>query len=487
MNKKLKIAFVSSEVAPFSKTGGLADVSGALPQAIKKLGHEVKIFTPQYKSISENVPNLENVFKNLEIPILNYMRPCELNKSLLGNTEIFFIKNNDLFFREGLYGSKDGDYLDNAERFIFFNKAVIESLIKMNFQPDIIHINDWQTGLIPAYIKVLKMYEDFFANTKFVFTIHNIGYQGLFWHFDMPLTGLPWEIFNINGIEYYGKISFLKAGIVYSDLVTTVSKKYAQEIQTPEYGHGFEGILQSVSHKLIGILNGVDYSEWNPETDPIIAKNYSIKKLSGKNTCKKDLLKYFKLKYEKDIPVIGMITRLTVQKGIDILMPILEDILNNNDVYFTILGSGDVKYENFFKEIKEKIPEKVGLYIGYNNELAHKIEAGADMFLMPSLYEPCGLNQMYSLKYGTVPIVRATGGLDDTIENITIDNNNVTGTGFKFQNYSSDELYSTIIKALDTYKNKKIWEQIIKNGMQKDYSWNTSAKEYVKNYLKLFQ
>ncbi len=491
MSKPLNILFVSSEVEPFAKTGGLADVSSALPQMIKELGHEIRIMMPRYGAISERKFKLHDVIRLKEIPITigGHTRVGNVNSSFISNlkakVQVYFLANKEMFQRNGFYINPDSkkDYHDNDERFIFFCRGVLETLKRLGWQPDIIHCNDWQTGLIPAYLKTIYKDDPFFKDVKTVFTIHNLAYHGSFPDTSFDKTGLPGNIFTMNGVEFFGKLNFMKAGLVYADAITTVSEKYAKEICTSEeYGCGMEGILQKRRSHLHGILNGIDYNIWNPEKDDFISKRYDIHSIEGKTENKIELLKKFHLVYNEKIPVIGIITRLVEQKGIDLIEEIAHDMMKL-DVQFVMLGAGEKRHQDFFESLRKKYPKKVGVHFGYDEELAHMIEAGSDMFLMPSRYEPCGLNQMYSLKYGTVPIVRATGGLDDTIQDVS----KVNGTGFKFQKYDSKELFKTIQLAIKTFQNQKKWAKIVKTGMAKDFSWEASAKKYVslyRNFLK---
>ena len=352
------------------------------------------------------------------------------------------------------------------------------------FQPDIIHCNDWQTGLVPVLLKVKERNNPFFENTSTVFTIHNLAYQGIFWHLDMPLTNLPWNTFTPEGIEFYGSINLMKAGIVYSDVVNTVSKRYSKEIQTEELGHGLEGVLQGRSQDLYGILNGVDYKQWNPESDSYIKCKFSQTDLQGKKICREDLLAEFGLKNKPSAPVIGIISRLADQKGFDLLTEQIDNILKQ-DVLLVLLGTGDEKYHTMFEKIAQKYPKKAGIKITFDNKLAHKIEAGSDFFLMPSRYEPCGLNQMYSLKYGTIPIVRATGGLDDTITNFSVKTGK--GNGFKFKAYTGKALFTKIKEAITVFKSKKDWKKLVSNSFESDFSWQNSAREYEKLYVRASQ
>ncbi|MEW6087879.1 MAG: glycogen synthase GlgA [bacterium] len=474
----MNILFVSSEVFPFAKTGGLADVSGALPEALNNLEHKCSIIMPMYRKVRENGFHPSNIKSNIKVKL----GQDEYNFNLLflkhNNTDVYFIDRKEFFDRDGLYGTPGSDHADNALRFAFFAKAVV-SVIKNIGKIDIIHCNDWQSSLLPLYLKNAGL-----DKIKTVLTIHNLAYQGLFAPDTLSSIGLSWDYFTMDKLEFYGKVSFLKAGIIYSDAVTTVSRGYAREILTPEFGCGLEGLLQTRKDSLYGIINGVDYNEWNPLNDKYIAKNYSEKNLNDKTECKKDLLKSFSLPFDSRKPVIGMITRLAAQKGLDLVAERIEEILSLN-VYLVLLGTGDEKYNNMFKDIAGKYKGKAGIKIGFDNTLAHKIEAGSDMFLMPSRYEPCGLNQMYSLKYGTVPVVRATGGLDDTISDF--DHFTKKGNGFKFLNATIDALYAVLKRAVEVYKDSKSWHILQLNGMHCDFSWENSAKEYVELYKKILK
>jgi len=478
----MKILFASSEVTPYAKSGGLADVSGALPKALESLGAEAAIIMPKYKSCSLEKWHLEKLPVPLKVPISGRIEEASLywaNHS--EKTKIYFIEKDDYYLRDALYQTLDGDYPDNAERFAFFSRAILEAAKAINFKPDVIHLNDWQTAMTSVFLKEFYRDDPFFNKTAAVLTIHNLGYQGLFWHYDMHLTNLPWDYFTYEKLEFWGKLNFLKGGIVFSDIVTTVSEKYSKEIQTKEYGFGLEGVLKTKKGSLFGILNGVDYSDWNPETDNLIPEKYSAKSLKGKKVCKSKLQEQFKLPITDKIPVIGMITRLTTQKGLDILMESLPLLISKGKKFqLVVLGSGDEIYQNFFKEISEKYPHIIGVKLGFDNALAHLIEAGSDMFLMPSKYEPCGLNQMYSLKYGTIPIVRATGGLDDTVKNFNP--KTLKGNGIKFLEYSGKALLSAVTKGIGYFEDKKSWNVLVKNIINEDFSWETSAKKYLKVY-----
>jgi starch synthase len=476
----LKILFASSEVAPFAKTGGLADVSASLPSALANLGHRVVIVMPLYRTIKQGGFDLTPFENPLEVPF---------NKEILKekifftqkekNPAVCFIQQDNFFDREALYATPEGEYPDNAERFIFFSRGILQAAKTIDFQPDIIHCNDWQTGLVSAYLKSLYKTDPLFLKTRVIFTIHNLAYQGLFSKEYMRTSELPSEFFSMDGIEYYNKMNFMKAGIVFADFITTVSEKYAHEIRTSEFGYGLEGVLENRQANLIGVLNGVDYSLWSPDSDPHIVANYHLKDLSGKRECKKDLMDVFQLSGSGEWPVIGMISRLADQKGFDILAEALDELMKRN-LFLVILGKGDKKYEKQFSKIAEIHKGRVGVKIAFDNALAHKIEAGSDMFLMPSKYEPCGLNQMYSLKYGTIPIVRATGGLDDTISEFNPET--AEGNGFKFSAYSASDLAKTIKRALYMYRNKLLWKKLVVNAMNEDFSWHKSAKKYEQIY-----
>ncbi|MFH0926058.1 MAG: glycogen synthase GlgA [bacterium] len=475
----MKILLVSSEVAPFAKTGGLADVAGSLPKALIKLGHEVRIVLPYYQMVKKGGFETKEIKRGLKVNISNkeiYFDLYETTAS--GLDKVYLIKNDAYFDREELYGTPKGAYEDNAERFTFFCKAVLSINKHLNFKPDIIHNNDWQTGLIPLYLKSIYKDDVFYKGTKTIFTLHNLAYQGRFWHYDMHIIGLGWEYFHPDGIEFYGDISFLKAGIVYSELITTVSPTYSKEIQTPEYGHGMEGILRHRSKDLYGILNGIDYDFFNPATDKNIVANYDINTIEKKAADKNALQKEHNLPL-KDVPILSMITRLDDQKGLDLVTAIM-DWLMKQDLQFILLGTGHMKYHLILNEIAQKYPNKTGINITYDPKLAQRIYAGSDIFIMPSRYEPCGLGQLISLRYGTIPIVRQTGGLADTIVNYS--ENLKTSNGFSFLNYTKDALIATIQNSLGVYRNKKEWNLLVKQGISQDFSWDQSACEYVKIY-----
>jgi starch synthase len=475
----MHVAFAASECVPFSKTGGLADVVGSLPRALADLGYRVTVYLPLYRQTK--LPNgHRTALLSVTVPFDDKYRFCSvIDGGKQAGVQFYFIDYPPFFDREAPYGTPLGDYPDNAERFALYSRAVIEAS-KILGVPDVFHCHDWQSALVPILLRSLYADDPAFARVATVFTIHNIGYQGLFPADTLPLLMLPWDLFTISKLEFFGKVNFLKGALVTSDFITTVSRKYSQEIQTMEYGFGLEGVLKSRASTVTGILNGVDYEEWNPETDKYIAKNYSMDELSGKADCKLDLLTDFgATKADPMLPIIGIVSRFAAQKGFDLISQII-DRLAREEVTLCVLGTGDKPYEDMFRSLHKLYPGRVLVKIAYDDAVAHKIEAGADMFLMPSRYEPCGLNQIYSLKYGTVPIVRATGGLDDTIENW----NSATGkgTGFKFTPYTGDALLATIKTALTVFKDKESWRTIMRRGMAKDYSWAVSAKEYARVY-----
>lgn len=479
----LKVLLVSPEVAPFAKTGGLADVAGSLPRSLKKLGCDIHVVMPFYSMAQRPEFHYKLLLEDIEVSLGNLSLKGDIQSSHMeGKTPIYLVQRDEFYDRSNLYGTPKGDYFDNAERFIFLSKMVFPLCKGINFQPDIIHCHDWQTALIPAYLKMVYSADPFFKKTASLLTIHNLAYQGLFEREKFALTGLPPEVDSITGMEYWGKISFMKAGIVYADIITTVSEKYSQEIQTEEYGYGLECVLRDRAKDLYGVINGADYDEWNPETDEFITAHYNIHDLSGKKQCKIDLLKSYKLPMElKNKPLLGVISRLADQKGLDLLANIVDDLMAL-DVGLVLLGKGERRYHQFFERLARQYPKKIGIHIGYDNLLAHKIEAGSDIFLMPSRYEPCGLNQIYSLKYGTIPVVRATGGLDDTI--VQFDPQAGSGTGFKFEKEDALEFLNAIKKALEVYKNKKAWMRLMKNAMKESFTWEKSAQKYIELYKK---
>jgi starch synthase len=474
----MHIAFAASECVPFSKTGGLADVVGALPRALAALGHQVSVYIPRYRQTKLNEP--QTVVRSITIPFDDKYRFCSVVAAgASSGVRFYFVEYPQYFDREALYGSPLGDYPDNAERFAMFSRAVLEAS-KILGVPHVFHCHDWQSALVPVMLRTLYAEDPAFRDVATVFTIHNMGYQGLFPPDTLPLLMLPWELLTISKMEFFGQVNFLKGALVLSDYVTTVSRKYSQEIQTTEYGFGLEGVLRQRAATVTGILNGVDYDEWSPQTDKFAVAKYSPQDLSGKLKCKHDLLHAFGVtNADSKVPVIGIVSRFAAQKGFDLIAQIM-DRLAREEMIVVALGAGDRTYEEMFQRLNKQFPNKIATKVAYDNAIAHKIEAGADMFLMPSRYEPCGLNQIYSLKYGTVPIVRATGGLDDTIE--PWDARTGKGTGFKFTDYTGEALLATIKQALLAYRDPSSWQTLMRNGMSRDFSWGASAREYGKIY-----
>jgi starch synthase len=472
----MRILFVASEGLPFSKTGGLADVVEALPKALVALGHDVAVVLPRYRTTQ--IKNI--LIKSLTVPMGTSLRfPAIADGGRLAGVQYFFVDDPQYFDRDQLYGIGGRDYPDSAERFAEFSRASIE-LAKQIWLPDVIHCHDWQSALVPVLLRTAYIADPQLSAIPAVFTIHNMGYHGLFPRDVLARIGLPDSLFRMDALEFFGHVNYLKGGLVFSDYLTTVSRKYAQEIQTTEYGHGLDGVVRTRADRLVGILNGVDYSVWNPEVDSLIAARYSAKDMSGKQVCKRDLLAQFQLPEENlDRPLIGIVSRFADQKGFDLVAEVADEIMEEN-LAIVALGSGEPKYERMFRELSEQLPDKLAVKIAYDNTLAHKIEAGADIFLMPSRYEPCGLNQIYSLRYGTVPVVRATGGLDDTIE--PFDAASGPGTGFKFSEYTGAALMAALREALGAYADKASWRRLQANGMAKDFSWNASALEYGRLY-----
>jgi starch synthase len=479
----MNIAFVAPEGVPYSKTGGLADVVGALPRALAALGHQVSVYLPRYRQTKLSDP--ATVVRSITIPFDDHYRFASVvTGTSQGGVRFYFVEYPQYFDRDALYGTSTGDYPDNAERYALFSRAVLEAS-KILGVPQIFHCHDWQSALVPVLLRTIYEEDPAFKDVGTVFTIHNMGYQGLFPPDTLPLLMLPWDLFTMSKMEFFGQVNFLKGALTYSDFVTTVSRKYSQEIQTAEYGFGLEGVLHARAATVTGILNGVDYDEWSPQTDKYATAKFSPQDLSGKAKDKQDLLAAFGVsKADPKLPVIGIVSRFAAQKGFDLIAQIA-DRLAREEMIMVALGSGDKSYEELFLRLSKQFPKKIAVKVAYDNALAHKIEAGADMFLMPSRYEPCGLNQIYSLKYGTVPIVRATGGLDDTIE--PWDARSGKGTGFKFTEYSGESLLLTIKQALEAYQDRTSWQVLMRNGMSKDFSWNASARDYGKVYERVKQ
>lgn len=482
----MRVAFISSEVFPFAKTGGLADVSCSLPIELSKLGVDVKVFMPKYYQVDENKFNLNYMWTIGEIPVrvAGKVYKVQICKGKLPNSsvDIYFIDSPHHFHRHSLYTSDR----DEDERFVLFNKAVIEFIQRMHWRPDLFHCNDWQAGITPLLVKENYNWDHAFDKTAFLFTIHNIAYQGMFDRQVMGKAEINERYFYPGGpVEFYNRFSFLKTGIMFSEMVNTVSETYARELLTPEYSDGMDGVLRQRKDDFYGILNGIDYEQWNPVTDKLIDYNYSVDNLEGKIKNKRLLLDNLDMEFDENVPLIGIIMRLVPQKGIDIIADAMKGLLNLN-CQWIILGSGEKGYEEMLHRLAGENRGKVSVYIGFNNKLAHQIEAASDVFLMPSRFEPCGLNQIYSLKYGSVPVVRKTGGLADTVldwnefNSVGLD----IGTGYSFNEYSGFALEHAVRRAIGDFYNKPVWNKIIHNGMTKDYSWKKSAEKYLQLYSK---
>lgn len=490
----MRIVLASSEAVPFSKTGGLADVASALPKALAQLGHEVALITPYYPRIlaarNGNAPLIASTGREVSVRIAGRTVTARILQSRLPGSSVmvYLIDQPGYFDRTGLYVEGDRDYPDNCERFTFFSRAVLEAARVLNLQADIFHANDWQTGLVPALLKAEYQTQPGFAHAATVFTIHNMAFQGQFWHWDMLLTGLDWKHFNWRQMEFFGNLNLLKTGIVFSDLVTTVSPTYAREIQTSEFGCGLHGVLSSRRDDLVGILNGCDTEEWNPATDPLIPSNYDAHTVfEGKAVCKAHLQRQFGLSERAAAPLIGSVSRITSQKGFDLIVACIPR-LAELDLQMVFLGTGDKTYEQQLQNLAADYPDKIAVRIGYDEALSHLIEAGADLYLMPSQFEPCGLNQMYSLIYGTPPIVRAVGGLADSVVDATEDNlSQGIANGFTFYESDSDVLFRQVCRAMGLMLDRRSWAQLVRTGMERDWSWRRSAAEYIRTYDRALQ
>ena len=484
MTETLNILIVASEAVPFAKTGGLADVAGALPKELKKMGHDVRVVMPRYYNVNRDKYNLQPVGGALGVPmgIIGEMWCGVLEGKIPGtDVPVYFIDHEQYFGRDGLYNDSHGQgFIDNDNRFVFLSQASIKLCHMLNFKPDVFHVNDWHTAAVPILLNTTYKHDPMLWDAASILTIHNMQHQGNFYEGLMDVLGIGWEHFTFLELEKDNQVNLLKGAIYHSNMLTTVSEGYARELHTPEYGWGLEGVIQDRSWAMRGILNGMDYEEWNPETDPHIAATYSENDLSGKAICKQELQKRFGLPQRPDVPVIGIVSRLVRQKGIDIVAEAIYGMLDY-DCQFVLLGTGEPWSHFYFGDVAARFPDKFGCYIGYDNALAHQIEAGSDFFLMPSRFEPCGLNQMYSLRYGTLPIVRATGGLEDTIENYNEETGD--GTGFKFHDLTSGALYNTVGWALYTYYHRKdAMEKMIKHAMSQRFTWEESANKYVDTY-----
>lgn len=477
----MKILIASPEIFPFVKTGGLADVTGALPKALRDLGFDVRVVLPKHKGIEELGFPMRYRNQRISCQVSQTFVDGEIVESEYDGITAYLVEKDEYYYRDYLYSTPDGDYLDNAERFIFFAKSVLETIKVTGFVPDVLHCNDWETALAPVFLKTLYQSDPELGKVATLLTIHNLGYQGIFWHYDMHLLNIGWEYFTPDSLEFFGHINFLKGGIVFADLLNTVSKQYSREIQTPEFGCGLDGILTTRRQDLYGIVNGIDYGDWNPQTDKNLPGHFSADNPENKMICKKALQEAFGLPVKADVPLVATISRLADQKGFDLIADAMEEMVALG-IQYVVLGTGERKYHDLFSALGKRFPGSFAVKIAYDNKLAHLMEAGADMFLMPSQYEPCGLNQLYSLKYGTVPVVRGVGGLEDTI--IDYSGYPETGTGFKFHDYTKEAMLDAIDRALSLYRDKKSWARLVGRCMKEDFSWEKSAREYAELYRK---
>ena len=485
----MDILFSTSEAVPFCKTGGLGDVCGSLPVELSRQGHHVTLVIPAFRQALQCGQTIEPTGVDFEVPIGRKSVPGRFFKSFLPGSKVpvYLVDQPDYFDRGELYGEDGEDYKDNCERFTFFARAVIEAITAFDLQPAIVHANDWTSGLVPVYLKTELQGVPPFDSIGSVFTIHNLAYQGNFWHWDMELTGIDWKYFNWRQMEFFGNLSFLKAAIAFADVITTVSPSYAQEIQSPPLSCGLEGILRHRREDLYGIINGVDYNDWNPASDRYLGDHQydPVSYRVGKAACKQDLQHLVGLPVRADVPLIASVGRLAEQKGFDLLTEVMSHWMQNVNAQWVVLGTGDAKYHALLSDLAARFPEKIAVRLEFSNELAHRIEAGADVFVMPSLYEPCGLNQLYSLKYGTVPVVRATGGLADTITDCTEQSLvGGTATGFNFEPYTTGALEEALQRARSAFSNSAIWDQLVQNGMKQDWSWANSARQYDRLYAR---
>ncbi|MCP3176591.1 glycogen synthase GlgA [Desulfuromonas sp. KJ2020] len=475
----MKILLVSPEVAPYAKTGGLADVAGSLPQALRRLGHDVRVMLPCFQSIQRGGFALRKSRKSVEIPVAGQERKGLLRQTTLEGVTVYFIENQEFFDREGLYGTPAGDYADNAERFGFFCRAVLAFLRRLDFRPDVIHLNDWQTGLIPVLLRTELRNDPFYASMGTLLTIHNLGYQGLFPATVLESLDLPPSLFTMEALEYYGQISFLKGGIVYADKINTVSPTYRDEILTPAMGIGFDGILRARQQDVSGILNGLDSKQWDPSIDTALPTNYSAANLQGKKSNKRALQKSLGLDTQAKGPLVAMVTRLDTQKGLDIVEGAWQDMLQR-DLQFVLLGSGEKVHTDRFARLQKDAPGRSYIHLGFDDGLARRIYAGSDLFLMPSLYEPCGLGQLIALRYGSLPLVRRTGGLADTVHDPADDPQRANG--FVFDEPTPAALLAALDRALALYGDRRSWLRLVKRGMAQDFSWTRSAQDYLQLY-----
>lgn len=477
----MRILFLASEVAPFAKTGGLADVAGSLPRALHQMGHDVRIMLPYYRMVEERGFHPRKGRRSVEVTIGGEERKGLLRQTSLDGVPVYFIDYRPYFFRDGLYGTAIGDYPDNAQRFGFFCRAALAFLRRLDWRPDVLHLHDWQTGLIPVLLRTELKGDPFFAALPTVLTIHNLGYQGLFPPDVLPDIGLDWSLFGMEGLEFWGKVSFLKGGLRFADLLNTVSPTYCREIQTPDYGFGLDGVLRARSVDLHGVLNGIDPRQWDPLLDAAIPSHYTADDLKGKARNKRALQKELGFPQEAGRPIVAMITRLDTQKGLDLVEDAWEGMMER-DIQFVLLGSGEERHTRFFAEVRDRHSGKASIHLAFDDALARRIYAGSDLFLMPSHYEPCGLGQLIALRYGALPLARRTGGLADTVVDPADDPERANG--FLFEHPSAGALLHALDRALALYRNRREWLRLMRHGMTQDFSWTASAGRYVELYQK---
>ena len=486
---RMRIVIAASEAVPFSKTGGLADVATALAKSLDATGHDVTLIVPDYREIRLSkrgqLPKVWDTGLRFSMSINGRYVTGGVNWTILPDTgvRVLFVSQADYFDRTELYMEHGDGYADNCERFCFFSRAVLEICQQMVLRPDIIHCNDWQTGLVPALLHTKYASRPGFENAASVMTLHNMAYQGRFWHLDMHLTGMPWRCFNMHQMEMWGDLNLLKTGIAFADQITTVSPTYASEVCTPEGGEGLDGLLKHRRRDLVGILNGIDTNVWNPDSDPLLPSGYSVNAVNpGKADCKRHLLQRMNLPVRDNVPVIGMVSRMSDQKGFDLIAECATRMLFQ-DIQMVFLGTGDPRYENYLQHLARQYPSKVAVQVGFDESLAHQIEAGSDAFLMPSRFEPCGLNQMYSLRYGTLPIVRKVGGLADSVVNVESETiKSESATGFVFDDYKATALAESVERMVELYRQPDVWNQVQRNGMSIDWSWQKSTRGYTETY-----
>ena len=494
----MHIIMAASEAIPFAKTGGLADVCGTLPRELAKLGHHCSLFMPGYRKAKRHCAEIHDTHISFVIDMAGKPMTAHVLKTQLPSVDaggsaagspvdVYFIDQPFYFDRDDLYGDSHGDYRDNCERFSFFSRAVVEAIERLRLPIDILHCHDWQTGLIPAFHRTLYRGYGWYRHCASIMTIHNLAYQGRFWGADMPLTDMDWQYFNWQQMEFFGDLNLLKTGIAFADMITTVSPSYAREIQQPMHGCGLDGLLRSKANRIQGIVNGVDYNVWDPRHDNLIASRYTSSNWKdGKLACKRHLQQKVGLPVRDDVPLIGLIGRLAEQKGWDLVVPLMHRWIDSRDVQWVVLGNGEARFAQALSELAYRRPDRVAVRLEFSDGLAHEIEAGCDLFLMPSRYEPCGLNQLYSLRYGSIPVVHATGGLIDTVNNATTESiDGDTATGFVFDRYDVDALENCCSRALETYsRTPEVWSKLVLAGMDQDWSWSKSASSYLSAYAR---